>query len=449
LKADFMKRSYFVGAISLVIPFVQSTAALDAGVFTSTGSLGTGRYSHTATPLANGKVLVAGGESYYFDSGGNIEDIFFTSAELYDPASGLWTLTGSLANERSRHTATLLPNGKVLVAGGYFSAGGYTINLASAELYDPASGSWSATASLHTASAGHTATLLPNGKVLVVGASTELYNPATATWSLTGNPSILRAAGYTATLLPNGKVLVAGGGTNRAELYNPTNGTWALTGSLGTSRSSHTATLLPNGKVLVAGGEVFQNGSGTIAFNSAELYDPAVGTWSPTGSLGNPRYNHTASLMPNGKVLAVGGIGNSDTAGSAELYDPATGTWSLAGSLGTSRYSHTATLKADGKVLVAGGFSGFAPTASAELYVSSLNPITNPTRLGDGSFQFRFSNPSGSSYSVLASTNVAAPLNTWSNLGTATETPPGSGQFLFTDSQATNYPRRFYRVSSP
>jgi hypothetical protein len=154
-------------------------------------------------------------------------------------------------------------------------------------------------------------------------------------------------------------------------------------------------------------------------------------------------------LLPNGKVLVVGGIGNSDTAGSAELYEPATGTWSLTGSLGTSRYSHTATLKADGKVLVAGGFSGFAPTASAELYVSSLNPITNPTRLGDGSFQFRFSNPSGSSYSVLASTNVAAPLSTWSSLGPATETPSGSGQFQFTDHQATNLPKRFYRVSSP
>jgi N-acetylneuraminic acid mutarotase len=446
-----MKNSKFVGSLmlGLAIAFVIANAAQGVNGFTPTGRLGTARYNHTATLLPNGKVLVAAGHDYGFDSSGNIEEYAFDSAELYDPATGTWTPTGSLATKRSGHSATLLSNGKVLVAGGQFNAGGYIITLSSAELYDPVSGTWSATGSLHTQSAGPAATLLANGKVLVVGASTELYNPATGTWSLNGSPAILRSAPDTATLLPNGKVLLAGGSTNHSELYNPATGTWTLTGIPGATRSSHTATLLPNGKVLIAGGMAFQNGSGTIAFNSAELYDPAVGTWSPTGSLGNPRYNHTASLLPNGKVLVVGGIGNSDTAGSAELYDPAIGTWSPAGSLSTERYGHTATLLAGGQVLVAGGFSFGAATASVELYGSSLNPILSPLKLTDGSFQFSFSNPSGPSYHILASTDFTAPLNTWTNLGTATESPSGSGQFLFTDHRASNYPKRFYRVTSP
>jgi hypothetical protein len=152
-------------------------------------------------------------------------------------------------------------------------------------------------------------------------------------------------------------------------------------------------------------------------------------------------------LLPNGMVLTVGTILGTifgqDTP-SAELYDPATGTWSPAGSPIFPHSGQTATLLSNGQVLVAGGFYN-----TAELYVSSLNSLVNPVRLGDGSIQFGFSNPSGPSYRVLATTNAAAPLNTWSNLGPATETPPGSGQFRFTDHPAASSPRRFYRVTSP
>ncbi len=205
------------------------------------------RLDHTATLLPNGKVLVAGGLSYNFDS-----PFTLASAELYDPASGTWTATGSLATARYLHTATLLPNGKVLVAGGYF--GGIYSPLASAELYDPASGTWTATGSLVTARAITRRRCCP-----------------TARCSLSGGHD-------------GGSVLAS------AELYDPASESWTATGSLATARYRHTATLLPNGKVLVAGGYI----GGTDAeswLDSAELYDPASGTWTATGDLLTRRAN--------------------------------------------------------------------------------------------------------------------------------------------------------------
>ena len=325
--------------------------------WTGTSSLGTPRESHTATLLPNGNVLVAGGDNT--TSGG------LMSAELYDPASGTWTATGSLATPGGSNTATLLPNGKVLVAGGY--NGGSIFERA--ELYDPASGTWTATGSLAITRYAHTATLLPNGKVLVAGGGSnsgdpvraELYDPASGTWSNTGS-LIATRSDHTATLLPNGKVLVAGGtGTSgvltSAELYDPANGTWTTTGSLGAARFQHSATLLPNGKVLVACG---RDSSFQSPLASAELYDPASGTWTTTGSLATARfYGHTATLLPNGKVLVAGGIDNISTSvsfpTSTELYDSASGTWTATGNIGTARSSHTATLLPSGNVLVAGG----------------------------------------------------------------------------------------------
>jgi WD40 repeat protein len=341
-----------------------------AGTFVNTGTLAVGHDSHTATLLPNGKVLVAGGVN------GPGDQTASASAELYDPTSGTWTTTGSLATARYVHTATLLPNGKVLVAAGYNDSSGY---LASAELYDPATGTWTATGSLATARFFPTATLLPNGKVLVTGgyndsspalASAELYDPATGTWTATGNLTTARFF-QTATLLPNGKVLVVGGNDGNggpalasAELYDPASGTWTATGSLATARALQTANLLPNGKVLVAGGR-----SSGVRFASAELYDPASGAWAATGSLVTARVRQTGTLLPNGQVLVTGGVNSSGVAtASAELYDPASGTWAVTGSLVTARIDHTATLLSNGGVLVAGGNDGSNALASAELY---------------------------------------------------------------------------------
>ena len=190
------------------------------------------------------------------------------------------------------------------------------------------------------------------------------------TWTATGNLNTARNQ-HTATLLLNGKVLVTGGNSDggiavaiaSAELYDPANGTWTATGSLITARFNHTATLLPNGKVLVAAGI---DGSNNLA--SAELYDPASGTWTATGSLNIARRQHTATLLPNGKVLVAGGNVAGSPSASAELFDPASGTWTATGTLNTGRFGHTATLLSNGKVLAAGGSNLSSALASAELY---------------------------------------------------------------------------------
>lgn len=344
--------------------------------FTATGSLNTSRYSHTATQLPDGRVLIAGGRSDYS-----------ASAELYDPVTGTFTATGSMNTTRNGHTATLIPNGKVLMVGGTGYAPGST------ELYDPATGAFTATGSLTPARHGHTATLLPNGKVFIAGgryydgnkwttmASSALYDPATGTFTATGSMGEARES-HTATLLTNGKVLITGGlhwagqpGTwtmASAEVYDPATGMFMATGSMNALRNSHTATLLPNGTVLVIGGNQLDGANGP-ATATAELYDTAAGTFTATGSMGAQRHSHAATLLPIGKVLIAGGIA-SDSWGypsrSAELYDPATGTFTAAASMIDYRARFTATLlSASGRLLIAAGVTDSATLLSrAELY---------------------------------------------------------------------------------
>jgi hypothetical protein len=337
------------------------------GIFTPTGSMTVARFQHTATLLPNGKVLIAGGQ--FTDPMGEMALIYDTgAAELYDPTAGTFTATGGMNAARFGHSATLLPSGKVLIAGGADRKDGLSMQgLASAELYDPATGTFTTTGGMNTVGYGP-ATLLPSGKVLIVGGdasgtSAELFDPAAGTFTATGTATTSGA--QTATLLLSGKVLVTGVDAG-AELYDPAAGTFTATGSMAVARSAHTATLLPSGKVLVAGGS---DGRNLLA--SAELYDPAAGLFTSTGSLTTARELHTATLLPNGKVLVVGGTESWGTpaAANAELYDPAAGTFTATANMNVARFGQTATLLPGGAVLVVGGEdSGDDILASAELY---------------------------------------------------------------------------------
>jgi Galactose oxidase, central domain/Kelch motif len=459
-------------SVAALVGIVSSALMAAAGNFTMTGPMGAARSEHTATLLTNGQVLVAGSIGYQS----------LSSAELYDPLTGTWGSAADLNTARGAHTATLLANGQVLVAGGVMD-GSFT-PLASTELYDPVGGGWTPTGDLNTGRLYHTATLLPYGQVLVVGglsepsgsrlasASAELYDPDSGAWNVARSMHTARVY-FTATLLPNGKVLIVGGSDGLgyptvyagAELYDPSADSWTITGSMHARRYSHTATLLPSGKVLVAGGFDFNHTSETtIRVSSAEVYDPVTGVWTVTGSLNTAHANHTATLLPNGQVLVAGGYKPGGPYGdvitsSCEAYDPATGTWTVTGGFNTPRVHHTATLLSNGQVLVAGGVTpcgGFS-LSSSELYdwtkPATVTPILliNPTKASSGAFQFRFTltnapNAPCSLLSVLSATNPSAPLTGWTWVGYPTEISPGL--FQVSDPGATNAPQRFYRVTS-
>ncbi len=336
--------------------------AAASGTWANTGNLNVGRDAHTATPLQNGEVLIAGGIS--------AADATLASAELYNPATGKWTVTGSMAQARYGHSAELLPNGDVLVAGGISSTNGGTI-LAESELYNPSTGTWTKTGNLTTGRYEHGAVLLPDGSVLVAGgygaedsilASAELYNPATGKWTVTG--SLHDARSTNAALLQDGAVLMAGGvgsgNENTAESY--LNGVWTLTNTMVFSHPSTRIAALLNGDALIYGGN--------LASYVAEVYAPSNGNWTATHNLGlNPPGGNTLTTLQSGKVLLVGGtthVGTSYVPQSlCHLYTSSTNAWSSTGSLNHARSAHTATLLPNGQVLAAGGTS--VPT-SAELY---------------------------------------------------------------------------------
>ena len=308
--------SFHVVATSVHDPTKNATAGVTIvpSGFRPTGDMSAGRTGHTATLLQSGKVLMAGGDPCLFD-GFYYENCPLSSAELYDPGAGTFAATGKMSVTRVSHTATLLNNGKVLVAGGHD---------ASAELYDPTSGKFAATGSMSVGRQSQSATLLANGKVLIVGGASVSGTLATA------------------------------------ELYDPNSGTFTATGTMTTPRIAHTATLLANGKVLITGGV---NSGGVVA--TAELYDPTTGTFTAANSMAGQRAFHVATLLSSGNVLVTGGSSiNGALLSSAEVYDVVSGTFAATGNMMTARDEHVALLLANGTVLVAGGGSASRPSST-------------------------------------------------------------------------------------
>jgi hypothetical protein len=336
------------------------------------------RSSHTATLLENGSVLVTGG--WYNNNS-------LASTEIYEPATGIWTPTGSMNHARSDHTATLLLNGKVLVTGGTSPIGGNSNTLSSAELYDPSTGVWTLTGSMRITRELHTETMLPNGKVMVAGgygvssgylSGAEVYDPETGAWTDTGSMGISRAR-HSARLLGNGRVLLVGGTSSNAgesflgsaEIYDPATGIWTPTGSMITARCDFPATMLPTGKVLVTGG------SSPAGVSSAECFDPATGAFTITSAgMSSIRNYHSATLLTNGRILVTGGYYGPQS--SAELFDPTTQAFSNVETMATARARHTATLLQNGKVLIAGGLGAIGTNATSELYSYDPVIITQP-----------------------------------------------------------------------
>lgn len=340
------------------------TGSSVTGRFSPTGSLAAARAAHTATLLANGKVLVAGGSDNTFHP--------LASAELYDPSTGVFTATGSMISARSNHAATLLGNGKVLVVGG-FSDRITEIPIASAELYDPSTGAFTPTGSMTTAQPWVLATLLQDGRVFVAGQKdAEIYDLASGAFTPTGafvNPAPV--IWITIDLLPDGRVLLTGctlqctvGAT---ELFDPKTKTFSTTGPMpGYSWiNENSAIELTDGRVLFVGNA--ENDGSTA---NAEIYDPAAGTFTSIGMALAPHEFAAAVRLVDGTALITGGQlpGGSGSA-ETELYLPATGTFGSPNNMTTPRHSHTATLLSDGTVLVVGGYNGWPiPTASAEIY---------------------------------------------------------------------------------
>ncbi|CAF4020157.1 unnamed protein product [Adineta steineri] len=304
-------------------------------------------------------------------------DIYSMKVKSESRQPSEWIKVANMNVARESHTASILSNGKILVIGGFNGSSAHN----SAELYDPSTNTWTMMANMSVGRGDHTATTLLNGKVLVVGGwhisgyinSVELYDPLTNNWTVVANITDARSV-HTATLLSNGEVLVAGGDStysylNSVELYDPSANTWTMMANMNVGRQKHRTVLLSSGKVLVVGG------SNSDYLKSVELYDPSTNTWTTMADMNVAAEDSTATLLSSGKVLVAGGW-NYNSTNSAQLYDLSTNTWIMMSNMHVGRSTHTATLLSSEKVLIIGGWRKSSPTNSVELLDPSINSWT-------------------------------------------------------------------------
>jgi len=416
------RTSLFAASLAIVV-LVGSAGDSSADTWFATAPMSEPRAAETATLLASGQVLVAGGYNGFIEGigGGHIS---LDSAELFNPSTEAWTQASRMRVARSGQTATKLLDGRVLVVGGWEQPECCT-GTRTAEIYDPISNSWATIPSAPELQSAETATPLSSGRVLITGTfgadestavpGAALYDPTTNSWTAAAAPHSPSHHGQTATLLPTGNVLLLGGWKSEtvfesgrgvearysvsgsAEEFEPATNTWRSAAPMGQVRADQTATLLPNGTILVTGGlaEISQGGIGhSRALASAEIYDPTTNTWRTVASMYLPRGQQTATLLPDGDVLVAGGYacgsrfclgyggsGNCCGASSAELYEPATDSWTLTAPV-TTGTEHGAVLLPNGAVLVTGG--QLSPgneyeLGSAEIY-GPLHPPSEPAQ---------------------------------------------------------------------
>ena len=361
---------------------VQATA-VGPGAWAPTLDLLEGHVAHTATLLEDGRVLIVGGT--------NARGVPTAGSEIFDPKANRWTRAASMSTARAAHTATRLSDGSVLVTGGRTGLNSFPIEiLATAQIYHPDSNSWTEASPMHVPRSTHSATRLQDGRVLVVGGTTlapgsplpaaqleqaEVYDPKRDSWSFagTGLPALSAQA---ATLMPTGSVLVTGGSTEMgfattgAEVFDPATNRWQpSTWPMATPRYGHTATLLPDGRVLlmggystqpeISGGRGYPNGE---LLTTSEIFDLRGNIGVRMGYSGIPRLDHTATLLGTGKVLIVGSAYASNA--DSQLFDPANTADLVSTGMRMDRYLHTATRLADGRVLIVGGYGVGSPTTA-------------------------------------------------------------------------------------